>query len=330
MRIFRYVLLSIFICLSATDATAQQPLLKFNSAGKFKIVQFTDVHYIYSDPRSEISIVCINEVLDRESPDLVIFTGDLIFGTPAEDGLRHLLKQVSDRKIPFAVLFGNHDDEYELSRKQLFEIIKTIPYSVTSTVDGLSGVSNYILSIRSSKSDNDAALLYCFDSHSYSQFGGYDFVKFDQIEWYRARSSEYRKGNGGTPLFSLAFLHIPLPEYSTAASDESAVLIGTRKEKSCPPDYNSGLFTSFKEMGDVKGVFVGHDHDNDYAVLWKGVLLAYGRYTGGNTVYNNLSNGARVIELTEGEEVFTSWIRLKGGEIVNRIYSPTDFIRKKN
>ena len=128
MRIFRFVLLSLFIYHSAIDATAQQPPLKFNSAGKFKIVQFTDVHYIHNDPRSEISIVRINEVLDTESPDLVIFTGDLIFGSPAEEGLRRLLKQVSDRKTPFAVLFGNHDDQYELSRKQLYEIIKTIPY----------------------------------------------------------------------------------------------------------------------------------------------------------------------------------------------------------
>ena len=55
-------------------------------------------------------------------------------------------------------------------------------------------------------------------------------------------------------------------------------------------------------MGDVEGIFVGHDHDDDYAVMWHGVLLAYGRYTGGDTVYNNLPNGARVIELTEGEK----------------------------
>ena len=40
--------------------------LKFNANGKFKIVQFTDVHYIYNDPRSDVSIERINEVLDAE------------------------------------------------------------------------------------------------------------------------------------------------------------------------------------------------------------------------------------------------------------------------
>ena len=95
------------------------------------------------------------------------------------------------------------------------------------------------------------------------------------------------------------------------AADENAALFGTRKEKACAPVLNSGLFTAMKEMGDIEGVFVGHDHDNDYAVMWQGILLAYGRYTGGNTVYNNLSNGARIIELTEGEKGFRTWIRTK-------------------
>lgn len=46
-------------------------------------------------------------------------------------------------------------------------------------------------------------------------------------------------------------------------------------------NYQFWLFTSVKECGDVMGIFVGHDHDNDYAVAYKEVLLAYGRYTGG-------------------------------------------------
>ena len=54
------------------------------------------------------------------------------------------------------------------------------------------------------------------------------------------------------------------------------------------------MFVNMLECGDIIGIFTGHDHDNDYAVAWQDVLLAYGRYTGGNTVYNHLpSNGGR-------------------------------------
>lgn len=110
----------------------------------------------------------------------------------------------------------------------------------------------------------------------------------DQVNWYRSQSAAYTERNGGKPLPALAFFHIPLPEYNQAAADESAILIGTRMEKACAPLLNTGMFAAMKEAGDVMGTFVGHDHDNDYSVMWHGILLAYGRFTGGNTEYNHL------------------------------------------
>lgn len=304
--------------------------LKFNPNGKFKIVQFTDIHYIYNDTRSDIALERIQEVLDTEKPDLVLFTGDLIYGKPAEQGIRTVLQQVANQKTPFAVTFGNHDDEYGLSREELLKIIQTIPYNLTRTTIGISGVTNFILPIKSSDGKKNAEILYVFDSHSYSQIEdieGYGYIHFDQIQWYCEQSRKYTEANKGTPLPSLAFFHIPLPEYSQAATDENASLFGNRKEKACTPLLNSGLFTAIKERKDVEGIFVGHDHDNDYAVMWQGVLLAYGRYTGGNTVYNNLPNGARVIELTEGEEGFHTWIHTTKNHIEQQVKFPDSFLK---
>lgn len=328
----KQILISLAVLFGCTQiGYAQKPVLKFNQDGKFKIVQFTDMHYIHGNPKSDITIERINEVLDAEKPDLVMFTGDVIYGKPAEEGMRTILNLAADRKIPFGVVFGNHDDEVGLTRTQLFDIIQTIPYNLTDSVAGVSGASNFILPLKSSDGKKDAAVLYCLDSHAYSQINGvegYDHIKFDQIQWYRENSSRFTRENGGEPLPSLAFFHIALPEYNQAASDETAILIGTRKEKACAPQLNSGMFTSMKEMGDILATFVGHDHDDDYAVFWKGILLTYGRYTGGDTVYNNLPNGARIIEMTEGERSFETWIRLKDGEIINRIHFPSDFIKK--
>ena len=159
---------------------------------------------------------------------------------------------------------------------------------------------------------------------------GYDYIHFDQIEWYRKQSAGYTKENKGVPVPSAAFFHIPLLEYSAAASDERTILIGTRKEKSTPPSLNSGMFVAFKEMRDVGSIFVGHDHDNDYVALWQGIMLAYGRYSGCNTVYNNLKpNGARVIEITEGEKGLRTWVRLRGGQVINDIRHPDVFVKEK-
>ena len=169
---------------------AQKPALKFNKDGKFKIVQFTDVHYIHGNPKSAVSLERINEVLDAEKPDLVLFTGDVIYGQPAEEGMRTILNLAANRKIPFGVTFGNHDDEQGLTRTQLFDIIQTIPYNLTDSVAGVVGATNFILPLKSSDGKKDAAILYCLDSHSYSQIkgiGGYDYIKFEQREIHEAK-----------------------------------------------------------------------------------------------------------------------------------------------
>lgn len=324
-----YILLAFLMVAGIQFTSAQQQQLKFNKEGKFKIVQFTDVHYIYNDKRSDVAIERINQVLDEERPDLVLFTGDVIYGKPAEEGMRTVLNLVSKRKIPFGVVFGNHDNEQGLTRTELFKIIQSIPYNLTDSVAGIAGVTNFILPVQSSDGKRSAAVLYCLDSHSYSQIkgiGGYDYIKTDQIQWYKDNSKRFTAQNNGTPVPSFAFFHIALPEYNQAASAEDAILYGIRKEKACAPQLNSGFFAAMKEMGDVKGMFVGHDHDDDYAVYWKGILLAYGRYTGGNTVYNHLSNGARVIELDEKSPNFKTWIRLKEG-VSQSVTCPVDFVK---
>lgn len=121
---FCLTLLALFL---TTFCMAQKSELKFNKDGKFKIVQFTDVHFKYGNPASDVALERINQVLDAEQPDVVIFTGDVIYSAPADSGMLKVLEQVSKRKLPFVVTFGNHDDEQGLTRTQLYDIIRTVP-----------------------------------------------------------------------------------------------------------------------------------------------------------------------------------------------------------
>ena len=317
------------VCLSLFPVKAQTTSLQFNKNGEFKIVQITDVHFHYGNPASDIALKRIAEVLDAEHPDLVVFTGDVVYASPADKGMQTVLSLASDRKIPFVVTFGNHDNEHGKSRAELYDLIRTLPYNIQPDRGEVES-PDYLLTVRSSDGTKDAALLYCMDTHSYSKMKdvqGYDWLTFDQVNWYRNRSAAYTKQNGGVPLPALAFFHIPLPEYNEAAVDENAIMIGTRMEKACSASLNTGMFAAMKEAGDVMATFVGHDHDNDYAVMWKGILLAYGRFAGGNTEYNHLSKGASVILMKEGTRTFKTWIRLKAGRIVNECAYPDTFVK---
>lgn len=327
MKIFKTICVAAALLMGVYASQAQE--LRFNSNHKFKIVQFTDIHWIYDNPASEEAGERMREVLDAERPDLVVFTGDVIFAKPAAEALKKALAPTIERGIPFAVTWGNHDDEQDMTRAELSAYIKDMKGNLTSHTEGITGQTNYTLSIKSSDGKRDAAAVYIFDSNSYSPMKnvkGYGWIKHDQVAWYLERSKAFTAANGGEPLPALAFFHIPLPEMRDMTRNENIYMVGTRKEMVCAPEINTGLATAMLTAGDVMGLFVGHDHVNDYVVDWYGIMMGYGRFTGGGTVYNDIpqGNGARVIEITEGSRDIHTWIRIKGGKIINEVNFPSD------
>lgn len=321
-------ILFLFICLNILA----QKSLHFEKDKAFKIIQFTDVHYRPGKTASDTAILQINEALDAEKPDFVVFSGDLAWGEPAKLCFDTVLQTVISRKIPWAYVNGNHDDEQGWTRKQIMDYLVEQPYCYAAHGDkSLKGEGNYILEIKKAE-DKDAigALLYFFDTGSYTtlkSIGKYDWLDLDQINWYTAQSRSYTESNDNNPYPALAFFHIPLFEYSIMTSSENqGNIVGTKKEDECNGKLNTGMFAAMVMGGDVMGTFCGHDHDNDYLGVYQGIALAYGRYSGGNTVYNNLgNNGCRVINLKEGDRGFNTYIRLRGGEKIYSVSVPTDF-----
>lgn len=284
--------------------------------GKFKIVQFTDLHWT---PRSVEGCAetksTILSVLEREKPDLAILTGDVVTDEPARQGWEEVTALLNGARMPFIVLMGNHDAEY-LPKDTIYEFLLRSPYYVGQRGPrDIKGCGNGVLPIYGGKDGQERveALLYYLDSNDYQPdklYGAYDWIHFDQIAWYRDQSARYTKENGGRPLPALAFFHIPLQEYGEIVGDVKTY--GHKNEGIASADINSGLFASLLEMGDVMGTFVGHDHDNDYLGIEKGVLLAFGRVTG-KDAYGDLKRGARVIELYEGKRRFDTWITTPDG-----------------
>ena len=308
------------------QAFAQTPL-KFRN-GYFKMVQLTDLHYKLGVKASQQALDCIREMVTEEKPDLVMVTGDIIYSMPADSTLSVVLSTLSSLGVPFAITFGNHDYDFKAPSAALYAQMQKTPHCVMPVQQGKN--LDYSLPVMSSNGKRTAAVLYCIDTHNRSSIAGvdgYQWITQSQITWYRQRSSVYKQQNGGKALPALAFMHIPLPEYNYATDNTQCPMYGSRLERAYAPSLNSGMFTAMKEQGDVMGVFCGHDHDNDYAVAYYGILLAHGRFSGGNTEYNHLKSGARVIVLKEGKREFDTWIRERGGNTLYYTTFPKNYIK---
>ena len=80
----------------------------------FKILQIADTQE--GRKVSPDTLALISAALDREEPDLVVYSGDQIWGRGFHgdvNQVRRVLKELTapvvERHLPFAICFGNHD-----------------------------------------------------------------------------------------------------------------------------------------------------------------------------------------------------------------------------
>lgn len=295
--------------------------LKPHSDGSFKILQLADLHLSTGYGNCEdvfpeidydvkncladvLTLDLVEKVLDIENPDLVIFSGDQVYGKHSYDTESTIYKMVDvliKRRIPYAVVFGNHDDEENISREEQMSIFENLPYSLSTTgPEDIDGVGNYVLSIA------DEFDIFLLDSHSKLgvDIRGYDWFKESQIQYVAdvgAKRPEVAK---------MAFFHIPLFEYR-----EVHDLVGSWKEAVISGRQTTNMFPIMKKAG-VKLVSVGHDHVNDYCFLHDGVELCYGGAGGygGYAGYGGYIRRVRIIDLNlskanRGRLVGATWKR---------------------
>ena len=311
------------------NTSAQDIKLHFNSDNNFKIVQFTDTHFYIGGEKSSEVLKNIEAVLDMEKPDLVILTGDIVTGHednwPTIESWELITKLLIEYQIPYAVTFGNHDDEAQISRKELLEYLSKRSFCIISDEGGdtVKGVGNYVLPIYNHGGVVEK-LIYCMDSRSYSLaedkgVSGYGWFDYSQIFWFAKTNRSWLTKNQNVQ--SLLFFHIPIPEYKQAF-DNGEYRNGVRMEDECSPNINTGMFAEMVLQGNVLGSFVGHDHNNNYVAQLFNISLCYGYFSGGNTYGDLPLNGARIILLKEGEQTFTTWLRRVDGKILYKVELP--------
>ena len=82
-----------------TSTQSRSNELRFKD-GKFKIAQFTDIHINPNDPRNESVAETLLTVLEKEQPNLVVMTGDIVTNQPADKGWQFIIDMMSKAGIP--------------------------------------------------------------------------------------------------------------------------------------------------------------------------------------------------------------------------------------
>lgn len=257
------------------------------SAGKsYRVTVMTDTHLIPED--YDDGFGSIVKLIRASEPDLAVFNGDNIFGKNGKD--LDFYKKLDDffveNGIKWTAVLGNHDGEYNsCGRKAIAEYLEKLPGTVFETNPIGNRYGNFFFDTPVS-----GACLAFLDSGSLASVwqrlksgfrSKYASLTKAQTEFY------LQKAAGKRAVF--LFIHIPLNEFENGyylAVANCNVIYGAVRENItaagrldrfgdviCSPAVNTGFFEAALKGGNLKAVFAGHDHLNDFAVDYKGVRL---------------------------------------------------------
>lgn len=177
--------------------------------------------------------------------------------------------------------------------------------------DDVDGYCNQVVNVKNSKGLITQSF-YTFDTHSYvdGDYLGigwkYDNIHEKQITWYKQNVEKYNKYNVDlinssqwenknelldthSVVKSLAFWHVPNTEYLDAWNEYVEAgykdtenvkyyygVVGESGKMVYSGVYEDEIFETMQDLGSTKGIFVGHDHLNNFSIEYKGIRLTYG------------------------------------------------------
>ena len=310
--------------------------LRFSEKGTFRILMVSDIHGGVGYNKKK-TVAAMKALTEAEEPDLVVLGGDnagpgvihIENAGQLKEMLEGIVSPMEERGIPWCHVFGNHDDNYGLPNEEAEKLYEAFPCCVSKAGDvDISGTANYVLPVYDCRGENVLLNVFGLDSHSgmtefferygmdprtevfhpfVGDHGRYDTVNIDQVAWYYGTSKAFEKAFG-KKIPAVMFMHIPLPEIDLVARYRTDARVkGFQGEDVACTGLNSGLFRACVERGDVKGIFFGHDHWNDFSGTYMGILLAYDASMSYHACQDNLLRGGRVIDLqASGPAVFTT------------------------
>ncbi len=275
--------------------------LTFRSDGGFRILMMSDAH---QKPGDDVRTVgAMGRLIDRTKPDLVVLGGDNVAAcankAEFEEQLARVASPMEERGVPWAHVFGNHDQTPALSKRYQQAVYESYPHCVSKAGPAeLPGEGNYFLpivdadgeplfgmwGIDSQQDWKSQTVPLCYQGdlywdlmmpHPIASYSDYDFIRFEQVMWYWNTSVRLEK-LCGRKIPSLMVFHIPLFEFNAVLMNATRTgLRGEYNERMSNSEINSGIFAAAFQRGDVKAMFAGHDHINTFDGVYCGIRLGF-------------------------------------------------------
>lgn len=262
----------------------------------------------FSLSKDNMALNAIAKMIEAEQPHLVIVTGDITFPVPYSAGTNNnrrstelFIELMSRLQVYWTVTFGNHDQEIysTLNGDQIAEIYQNVPHPEDGGYclfqrgsEEVDGNGNSIIKIQNTSGITTQALV-LLDSHSYTSDDPlgikwlYGNITENQLDYYEREINRITAENRAIDsnvgvVKSLAFWHIPIAEYLDAYNayvDSNYASSGSNFTYYYGSAWETGkivfsgaeednVFERMYALGSTQGIFCGHDHDNNFSILY--------------------------------------------------------------
>ena len=276
----------------------------------FKVLIFSDVHFsdfhIQRAIEENHEIITMYNLVKKTKPDLILVLGDIVCERSTVHAIKRFTDVMEGFNTPWAPVFGNHDDEGNCDLNYLADIMMNSPHCLMQKGDASMGVGNYIVNVVEKGSKNIIESFIMMDSH-------HNAVNELQMKWFKWAAEGIKKYSDNKAEISIC-QHIPIPEYQYAIDqleiNKMKKVIGKDafgrigEPICCERDLDGnpvqrGFFDIIKSTENTKFFFVGHEHLNNFSVMYDGVRLTYNTKCGTNSGSNLFINGGTLLTLSD-------------------------------
>lgn len=296
-------------------------------AGKdFVILNLTDPQLAsreWATPVGELLKRTVKELICRSKPDLITVSGDMSYGGEFE-AYGHFRDMMDGFGIPWAVVFGNHDNQAGQDKvSTAVDIMAKSPLFTFERGDEEMGIGNYMISVEQDGVPVETVFMMdthdrfpVYDKDENQSDEGWGKLLPNQLAWYKENAEAQKKrGNRDSTLIT----HIPIYAYRDAfctafsgVCDDKEIDLndsanpkywnegyrdsyGIKREGIGSYPEDEGMFDVIKEVGTTKTIITGHDHINNYVIKYEGVTFVYALKTGMGCYWAEDMNGGTFI-----------------------------------